>query len=235
MKKIPAVFSWSGGKDSAYAFHKVLQEKLYDVKYLLSTINGNYKRLSMHGVREELIEMQAAHIGIPLIKVYVYEASNEEYEKQMNKALLGLQAEGINTVLYGDIFLGDLRAYREEKMAAINVSCVFPIWQMDTQLLLQNFVLLGFKTLTCCVNAKWLNESWAGRLIDDQFIKQLPPQVDPCGENGEYHSFCFDGPIFSSPIKVKTGEKRYQSLSLQTSTNGLEQTTGFWFVDIVPG
>lgn len=232
MKKIPAVFCWSGGKDSAYALHKVLKEEKYDVKYLLSTINGNYKRLSMHGVREELIELQATHIGITLIKVYVYGASNEEYEKQMNKALLGLQSEGINTVLYGDIFLEDLRAYREEKMAAINMSCVFPIWQMDTKVLVQDFVLLGFKTYTCCINDKWLNESWAGRLIDDQFIKQLPPQVDPCGENGEYHSFCFDGPIFKMPLQVSVGEKKYQPLSLKES-NELKHNPGFWFADII--
>lgn len=232
MKKMPAVFCWSGGKDSAYALYKALQQDIYDIKYLLSTINGNYKRLSMHGVREELIEMQATNIGIPLIKVYVYEASNEEYEKQMNNALLALLAEGINTVLYGDIFLEDLRAYREEKMAAINMSCVFPIWQMDTQLLLQDFVLLGFKTLTCCVNAKWLDQKWAGRLIDEEFIKQLPPQVDPCGENGEYHSFCFDGPIFKKPLQVSAGEEKYQPLLLNES-NEFKHNPGFWFADII--
>ncbi len=233
MKKIPAVFCWSGGKDSAYALHKVLQQDMYDIKYLLSTINGNYKRLSMHGVREELIEMQAKHIGIPLKKVYVYEASNEEYQKQMNEALLRLQPEGINTVLFGDIFLEDLRTYREQQMAAINMNCVFPIWQMDTKLLLQDFVLLGFKTITCCINNEWLDESWVARLIDEEFIKQLPLQVDPCGENGEYHSFCFDGPIFTTPLQVSVGEKKYQPLPLSTSNDEQKHNIGFWFADII--
>lgn len=237
MKKIPAVFCWSGGKDSSYALYKVLQEDEYEVKYLLSTINGNYRRLSMHGVREALIDLQAIHIGIPLVKVYVYEANNAEYEKQMGEVLLKLQSEGINTVLFGDIFLEDLRAYREQKMHAVNMQCVFPIWKTDTQLLVQDFVLLGFKSYTCCINDGFLDESWVGRLIDDDFIKELPANVDPCGENGEYHSFCFDGPIYNSALPVKVGEKRYQPLVIKPGDDAEYQkdnkTKGFWFADII--
>lgn len=238
MKKIPAVFCWSGGKDSSYALYKVLQQGEYEVKYLLSTINGNYRRLSMHGVREALIELQAEHIGLPLIKVYVYEANNEEYEKQMNEALLQLKSEGINTVLFGDIFLEDLREYREQKMAAVGMQCVFPIWKISTAELVKDFVAKGFKSYTCCINDGYLDESWAGRLIDDNFINQLPTTVDPCGENGEYHSFCFNGPIYQKPIRVSVGEKRYEPLLLKPGqehpTPIKENTTkGFWFADIL--
>ena len=235
---IPAIFCWSGGKDSSYALHKVLTEGLYEIKYLLSTFNGTYNRLSMHGVREALIQEQADRIGIPLLKVYVYEASNEEYEKQMNETLLKLKSEGITTVLYGDIFLEDLREYREQKMAQLDMQCVFPIWKTDTAWLINDFVAKGFKSYTCCINDGYLDESWAGRLINESFINELPPTVDPCGENGEFHSFCFDGPLFSEPISVGLGEKTYKPLLIKTTDHPTPikdmGTKGFWFADIIP-
>lgn len=196
MNKIPIVFSWSGGKDSSYALYKILQNELYEVKYLLSTINGNLKRLSMHGVREELIEAQAASIGIPLLKVYVYEADNNEYERKMNDTLLKVKSEGISTVAFGDIFLEDLKQYREDKMRGIGMNCLFPIWQEDTLQLINDFIEKGFKTITCCINDGYLDKDWCGRVIDDSFLSQLPKNVDPCGENGEFHSFCYEAPFF---------------------------------------
>jgi uncharacterized protein (TIGR00290 family) len=237
MDKIPVIFSWSGGKDSSYALHKVLQEQVYEVKYLLSTINGNNKRLSMHGVREELIEAQAESIGIPLLKIYVYEADNAEYERQMSDTMLKIKAEGISTVAFGDIFLEDLKKYREDKMKAIGMNCIFPLWQKDTRLLVNDFIAKGFKTITCCINDGYLNENWCGRLIDKVFVNELPPTVDPCGENGEFHSFCYDAPIFKTKINVTTGEKTYKALQLKTTDHPTPikdvGTKGFWFCDLI--
>jgi uncharacterized protein (TIGR00290 family) len=237
MTKIPAIFCWSGGKDSSYALHKVLQEDIYDVKFLLSTISGNYKRLSMHGVREELIQAQADSIGIPLLKVYVHEASNAEYEKQMNETLLKVKADGINTVLYGDIFLEDLRQYRESKMVQLGMQCIFPIWKTNTRWMLNDFVEKGFKTYLCCINDGYLDENWCGRLIDHAFLEELPATVDPCGENGEFHSFCFEGPVFKKQMSISVGEKTYKALELKTSDHPTPikdvGTKGFWFVDLL--
>jgi uncharacterized protein (TIGR00290 family) len=212
---IPAIFSWSGGKDSSYALHKVMQEGVYEIRYLLATFNGQFKRLSMHGVREELIELQSERIGIPLKKVYVYETDNASYERQMGALLEEVRSEGIHQVIFGDIFLEDLRKYREEKMEQVGMSCVFPLWKKDTSDLVNAFVEEGFKTITCCINDGYLDASWCGRLIDKSFIKELPAGVDPCGENGEFHSFCYDGPIFSKPIEVKTGELIYRALEVK--------------------
>ena len=249
---IPAIFSWSGGKDSSFALHKVLQEGIYDVRYLLATINGQVKRLSMHGVREELIELQAERIGIPLKKVYVYESDNASYERQMGALLEEVRREGIHHVIFGDIFLEDLRKYREEKMEQVGMNCVFPLWKNDTTELVNKFVEDGFKTITCCINDGYLDSSWCGRLIDKSFINDLPASVDPCGENGEFHSFCYDGPIFSKQIEVSTGELIYRALEVKTveQSQGSDQssdqsksqshpfpikaspTKGFWFCEL---
>ena len=247
---IPAIFSWSGGKDSSYALHKVMQEGIYEVRYLLATINGQFRRLSMHGVREELIELQSERIGIPLKKVYVYESDNASYERQMGALLEEVRSEGINHVIFGDIFLEDLRKYREEKMEQVGMSCVFPLWKKDTTELVNAFIEKGFKTITCCINDGYLDSSWCGRLIDRSFLNDLPPDVDPCGEHGEFHSFCYDGPIFSKPIEVSTGELIYRALEVKTveestsSDQSSDQTPphpfpikasptkGFWFCEL---
>lgn len=237
MKKIPVILSWSGGKDSSYTLHRLQNDERYEVKYLLSTINGVYRRLSMHGVREELIEAQSKSIGIPLIKVYVYEANNAEYEKQMGEMLLNLKSEGIHIVAFGDIFLEDLRIYREEKMKQVGMECLFPIWKQDTKSLIKDFIDKGFKTYTCCINDGYLDKSWCGRLIDDSFVKELPPAVDPCGENGEFHSFCFEGPIYKSPVSIIAGETTYKALVLNTKDHPTPikdaDTRGFWFCDLL--
>ncbi len=221
--KIPVIMAWSGGKDSAYALFQLMKDSRYEVTTLLSTINGNNNRLSMHGVREELMEAQAAEIGIPLIKVYVYEGNNEEYEDRMSQALVNVKGAGIGTVAFGDIFLEDLRAYRENQMRKIGMEGIFPLWKTYTPDLANNFIAEGFKTITCCVHDGYLDQSWCGRLIDEEFIKALPPGVDPCGENGEFHSFCFEGPIFKRALSIVAGEKIYKPL---------DQKTGFWFCDL---
>jgi uncharacterized protein (TIGR00290 family) len=237
MTKLPIILSWSGGKDSSFTLHTLLNDPRYEVKYLLSTINGNYKRLSMHGVREELIEAQANSTGIPLLKVYVYEADNAEYERQMTETLLKVKAEGINTVAFGDIFLEDLRQYREDKMKSIGMACLFPIWKKDTQWLVKDFMEKGFKTITCCINDGYLDASWCGRIIDSTFIAELPPTVDPCGENGEFHSFCYEAPFFKQKINISIGEKTYKELLLKTKDHPTPikdvGTKGFWYCDLL--
>ncbi len=237
MTKIPIILSWSGGKDSSYALHELLGDQRYEVKYLLSTINGHFKRLSMHGVKEALVEAQAKAIGIPLLKAYVYEADNTEYERQMTGILERVKEEGIFTVAFGDIFLEDLRQYREDKMKAIGMNCLFPLWQKKTDWLVNDFIAKGFKTITCCINDGYLDDSWCGKMIDDRFLRELPPGVDPCGENGEFHTFCYEGPIFKNPLTVGAGEKTYKALVLKTTDHPTPVkdagTKGFWFCDIL--
>lgn len=231
--KISAVFSWSGGKDSAYALYKVLLEGIYEVRYLLSTFNGNFKRLSMHGVREELMDAQAASIGLPLLKVYVYESHNDEYERQMAATLAAAAKEGILHIIYGDIFLEDLRRYREETMRPLGLQCVFPLWKKNTKIMVNEFIDAGFKTVICCTNDAYLNEDWVGKTINKQFIQNLPPFTDACGENGEFHSFCFDGPIFKEAIPFTLGEKVYKPLDI-AATDSPVKTLGFWYIDLLP-
>ncbi len=236
MTKPKAIFSWSGGKDSSYCLNKVLTENLFDVTYLLTTVNANFKRVSMHGVREELLDNQANSIGIPLLKVMVSEGTNDEYEKQMETILLKAKSEGIEHVIFGDIFLEDLRVYRENNLAKVNMKAVFPLWNIDTTVLINDFIAQGFKTITCCINDGYFNEDWVGKEIDDAFIQNLPKNVDPCGENGEYHTFCYEGPIFKKKIQFIIGEKIYKPLEIKTTDDSVCSfntiTKGFWFVDL---
>ena len=238
MSKPKAIFCWSGGKDSSYCLHKVLTEQLFDVRYLLTTINRNFKRISMHGVREELLDNQVKSIGIPLLKVSVSEGTNDEYEKKMETVLLKAKSEGIDVVIFGDIFLEDLRIYRENNLAKVGMKGVFPLWKMDTTILINDFISKQFKAVVCCTNDGYLGEEWVGKEIDKSFIKQLPAIVDPCGENGEYHTFCYDGPLFKQKISFTIGENVYKALEIKTGnectlpTN--TTTKGFWFCDLLP-
>lgn len=238
MGKPKVIFSWSGGKDSSYCLYKVLQEGLFEVKYLLTTVNQNFKRVSMHGVREELLDAQSQSIGIPLLKVFVNEGTNSEYERQMETLLLKAKEEGIEHVVFGDIFLEDLRVYRENNLAKVGMKALFPIWKTDTGFLIADFIGKGFKTLTCCVNDAFFNEEWVGKEINQMFVNDLPSNVDPCGENGEYHTFCYEGPIFKQKIDFSIGEKIYKALEVKTNPdancNTQGQTKGFWYVDLIP-
>ena len=226
--KIPIILSWSGGKDCSYALHQLKEANIYEVKYLLSTINGNNHRLSMHGVPESLIEKQAESIGIPLIKVYVYESNNEEYEKQMLATLLKLKLEDIDTIAFGDILLEDLKQYREVKNLSIGMKSIFPIWKKDTNQLVKDFIGKGFQSIICCVSEQYLTQEFCGKIIDEPFIQSLPATVDACGENGEYHSFCFDGPVFQWPIAFTIGKKIYKPFTNPTGNNN----SGFWYCDL---
>jgi uncharacterized protein (TIGR00290 family) len=234
MKK--AIFCWSGGKDSAFALYQVLKEKEYSVELLFTTINENFKRVSMHGVREELIERQVKSIGLPWLKMYVREGSNAEYERNMEAFLKEQKVKGIEYVIFGDIFLEDLRKYREHNLAKVGMKAVFPLWKKDTKQLANDFIKTGFKTILCCTNDAYLGEKEVGELYTNDFVSHLPANVDPCGEHGEFHSFCFDGPIFKEPVKFEKGEKIYKPIEIKVSKDHPPITgpraSGFWFCEL---
>lgn len=231
MSALDAIFSWSGGKDSAYGLHQVLAEKRFHVKYLLTTVNRNFNRISMHGVREELLDLQAASLGIPLIKVMIDEGTNAEYEQLMDKAWSQLKQEGIEHVIYGDIFLEDLRTYREQNLSRSGMHGVFPLWKSDTSWMIRDFLKKGFRTITCCIDESYLSKEWVGKEVDQSFIANLPPTVDPCGENGEFHTFCYEGPVFKKKILFSTGERVFKDLALSPSS---APTKRFWYCDLLP-
>lgn len=228
----PAFFNWSGGKDSALALFYVLKLKKYDIRYLLTTDNREYKRISMHGVREELLEQQADSIGMELKKVYLPEFSPMEiYDEILSNTLPELKREGIKTSIFGDIFLEDLREYREKKLEGIGMNAEFPLWKRNTSDLIHEFIDLGFRTIVTCVSEKYLDKSFVGRVIDESFINDLPENVDPCGENGEFHTFVFDGPIFNNSIPFRVGEKTFHKYENEKDPH-LEY--GFWYCDLIP-
>ena len=197
-KKI--VMSWSGGKDSSFALHQLLLEDKYEVKYLLTNIYKPNKRVSMHGVPETLIDEQAKQIGIPLLKMYIEEKTHDEYEQKMKELLLNLKKEGIHKVAFGDIFLEDLRAYRENKLKEVEMTALFPLWNKNTKSLAQQFINSGFKTHLCSIDTSKIPEELIGVDYSNGFLTKLPKTIDPCGENGEFHTFCYDGPIFKNPV-----------------------------------
>lgn len=198
---------FSGGKDSSLALREIHGAQRYRVKTLLTTVNSDFDRVSMHGVRRTLLREQADSIGIPMTEVPVPRTcTNAVYEREMGVAFARLHASGIRRVAFGDIFLEDLRTYREEQLAAWKLECVFPLWKQDTGELARQFIQDGFKAVLVCVNLKVLNSSFTGRRFDEAFLSDLPPGVDPCGENGEFHTFVFDGPIFRRSVRMSLGE-----------------------------
>lgn len=208
----PILFCWSGGKDSAMALHALLQDHV-PIAALLTTVTETYDRISMHGVRRELLVQQAQSIGLPLHEVRIPpQCVNPIYEARMEEALRFYYDAGVRTVAFGDIFLEDLRAYREKNLARIGMTALFPIWKharhggRDTRQLIRSFHAAKFRAIAVCVDPKVLDPSFAGRELDAAFLRDLPPKVDPCGENGEFHTFVFDGPIFRHPIPVTLGE-----------------------------
>lgn len=206
--KDSVLFSWSGGKDSAMALHELRNNSEYEVVALLTTITEEYDCVSMHGIRRVLLEQQAASLGLPIIKVTIpTNCSNEEYESRMRTMLDRCQSDGIQHVAFGDLFLEDLKRYREEKLAQVGMRALFPIWKRDTKELSRQFIEMGFRTALTCVDTQALDGSFSGRLFDEQLLADLPAGVDPCGENGEFHTFCFDGPVFHHPIPYTLGER----------------------------
>ena len=213
------LFSWSGGKDSALALYRTLNDERYDVAGLLTTVNEGYRRISMHGVMESLLEQQAESIGLPMHKVYLPpDSSNEEYEARMERELLRQKENGISAVAFGDISLFEIKRYREENLARIGMKGVFPLWSKTD--CYNDFIELGFRAVVASADAKQLDETFPGRPFDEEFVAALPRDVDPNGENGEFHTFVFDGPIFRHTIPYTAGE--------------VVQRDGFYYCDIRP-
>jgi len=215
------LFCWSGGKDSAMALRALQAAGDCRIAALLTTITEEYNRISMHGVRRVLLERQAESLGLPLHPVPIPpHCVNATYEERMKEALAQHFARGVRRVAFGDIFLEDLRVYREKKLTQIGMQALFPIWKRDTRELARDFVRQGFRAIAVCVDPRVLDASFAGRELDASFFADLPPGVDPCGENGEFHTYVFDGPIFKAPIAVRAGEKVIRE--------------GFCFCDLLP-
>jgi uncharacterized protein (TIGR00290 family) len=201
------LFSWSGGKDSAVTLHEVLVSRDFQIRTLLTTVTEGFDRVSMHGVRRILLKRQVASLGFPLEEVLIPQnASNEEYESRMGQVLARYRDAGTTTVVFGDVFLDDVRRYREDRLVALGMRALFPIWKRDTQELIHSLMALGIKATTTCVDTRVLGRQFVGRVIDERFLSELPPTIDPCGENGEYHSFAYDGPMFGSRVPYKLGQ-----------------------------
>jgi len=199
--------SWSGGKDSSLALYEIQKANGHSVAALLTTITEDYDRISMHGVRRALLEQQAEALGLPLRKILIpKDSTNAIYESRMRALLEAGLREGIDTVAFGDIFLEDLKLYREKNLAQLGMKGLFPIWKRDSVELANTFIDLGFKAVLVCIDSAILDPSFAGRPYDRELLRDLPPNVDPCGENGEFHSFAFDGPIFKHKINHTLGE-----------------------------
>ncbi|WP_067148478.1 Dph6-related ATP pyrophosphatase [Pseudotamlana agarivorans] len=235
-------FNWSSGKDSALALYHLLQDENYAIDALITTVNSHYNRVSMHGLRKELLQAQTDAINIPARLIELPEMpSMEVYEQKMKETVTQLKNEGFTHSAFGDIFLEDLRVYRENQLAKQGFKAVFPIWKRDTKALLNEFLDLGFKTIIVCANSKYFGEDFVGTVIDKDFIANLPEGVDPCGENGEFHTFCFDGPIFNKPIPFTIGEKVLREYN-RPKTNDDDDNIcksdsekyGVWYCDLIP-
>ena len=216
-----AWLAWSSGKDSAWALHTVRRERRFDVVALLTTVNRTHERVAMHAVRESLLEIQAAAAGLPLVKVPIPSpCSNEEYEQAMSEAMSRALAEGVSHIVFGDLFLEDVRAYWEKSLAVCGITPVFPLWGLDTRELAAEMLADGLSAYLTCVDPRKLDRNFAGRRFDARLLAALPPGIDPCGENGEFHTFTCAGPMFSAEIPVAGGE--------------IVERDGFVFADLVP-
>jgi uncharacterized protein (TIGR00290 family) len=198
--------SWSGGKDSALALHELRRRSGPVPRALITTVTADYARISMHGVRREMLCHQAQATGLPLVEVEIPAAcSNDVYEQRMGKALAEAPLADAQTIAFGDLFLADIRAYREERLSRVGKLAIFPLWGRDTHALAHEFIDAGFEAILVCVDPRRLDPSFAGRRFDAELLDDLPPDVDPCGENGEFHTFVYAGPVFSAPIACQVG------------------------------
>jgi uncharacterized protein (TIGR00290 family) len=234
-------FNWSGGKDSSLALYYLLQNPEFSIKALVTTVNEAHQRISMHGVRRELLHEQGKQIGIPVHEILLPDSPNmSDYETAMTLGLQPLLDQGIRDCAFGDIFLEDLRQYREDKLTEIGINAHFPLWKRDTRELIETFIDLGFKTVVVCTQADKLDASFVGRTIDRDFLADLPAGVDPCGENGEFHTFVYDGPVFKQPVAFELGEKVFRTYG--TASEGEDDVCGdatgsipgFHYIDLVP-
>jgi uncharacterized protein (TIGR00290 family) len=221
MARPKAWLSWSSGKDSAWALHTARKQGDVEIVALMTTVNATHARVAMHAVRESLLEAQAKAVGLPLVKVSIPSpCPNEVYEQAMAAAMLRARAEGVTRVVFGDLFLEDIRRYREENLSACEMTPLFPLWGKNTQRLADEMVGAGLRAYLTCVNPKQLDPSYAGRTFDARLLAELPAGVDPCGENGEFHTCAFAGPMFRSTISATVGE--------------VVERDGFYFADVLP-
>ncbi len=227
-----AVFNWSGGKDSALALWMCLQDTALEISCLLTNINSATGRISMHGVRKVLLEQQASATGLPLRLTELPEqCSMQQYDEIVRSQFRDLKKEGISESVFGDIFLEDLKAYRIDQMKQAGFRAHFPLWKQDTVELIDRFLEAGFRAVTVAVNDRLLGKEFIGRELDKDFLGDLPDDVDPCGENGEFHTFVYDGPIFSEAVKFQPGDvirREYDDPSSE------KRKIGYWFLDLLP-
>ena len=227
-----AVFNWSGGKDSALALHQVLQEDRYEIVALLTTVNRSTRRSSMHGIPTELLQRQADSIGIPLYVVDLTPKGNmEDYETAMRGAVEHFKAIGAGRFIFGDIFLHDVRAYRERQLAPFGIEVVEPLWGESSQEVMADFLASGLKTVVVTTMDDGLGRAAVGRVVDRDFVASLPAGTDPNGENGEYHTFCYDGPIFASPVPFRLGTPFSRSYDVRLD-DGTSKSYAYWFADL---
>ena len=221
MHRKPIALSWSGGKDSALALHALLRDRTVDVAALVTTVTSEYDRVSMHGVRTALLEEQATVLGLPLHVVRIPPgATNAQYERAMRGALQTLRERGMAAMAFGDLFLADVREYRERLVSDTGVEALFPIWGRSTGPLARRFVRDGFRAVLVCVDPRQIDVSHCGAEFDEVLLEALPATADPCGENGEFHTFVYDGPMFDRPIRARRGE--------------VVEKSGFVFCDLLP-
>lgn len=236
-KKIKVSISWSGGKDSAFALYKILLSGKYDVVSLHTVIGRDTGRVGLHGIREELIELQAKAIGLPLDKIYLESADDHSaYERSM-KEFYKKAVKHIDAIVFGDIYLEDLKYYREKLLEPSGITGIYPLWKIDTNELIQDFITIGFKTAICSCNEELHRLELLSQVLDEQCVQLFPPTIDPCGERGEFHTFVFDGPIFKNSISFGIGGKVSKTYCYKKmNDNGAveELNTIFWFQDFLP-
>jgi uncharacterized protein (TIGR00290 family) len=223
-RKNRTILAWSSGKDSAWALDGLRREGTHEIVSLLTTFNEAFDRVAMHSTRAKLVEAQAEAAGVPLWSVPLpWPCSNEQYEERMRKAVDRAKQEGVTHMAFGDLFLEDIRAYREEQLSGTGITPLFPVWasREATPALAREMVASGLKAIITSVDPKQLDPCFTGRFYDERLLADLPGGVDPCGENGEFHTFCFDGPVFGRPLDVKKGE--------------VVERDGFWYADVLPG
>jgi uncharacterized protein (TIGR00290 family) len=216
-----AWLAWSSGKDSAWALHVARLQARFDVTALFTTVNRAFARVAMHGVREALLDAQAAAAGLPLVKIPIpYPCPNDAYEHAMAQTMDQARAAGVRHVIFGDLFLEDIRQYREQQLARCQMTPVFPLWRLDTAALARDMLAAGLEARLACIDPRKLPRRFAGRSFDAQLLAELPSSVDPCGENGEFHTFACAGPMFRSPIPVSVG--------------AVVEREGFVYADLLP-
>jgi len=230
MKK--AVLFWSAGKDSAMTLHSLKQDPQVEIMGLVTTLNSDFERISMHGISEKVLDRQVEQLGFPIIKMWVpNQPDYYSYEEAFLKTCTQLLEMGVDTLVFGDIFLEDLRAYREELASKAGLNTYFPLWKRSGNELKKVLTDEGFEAITCCVQSDKLGNDWIGKQLNADFFKNLPSGIDPFGENGEFHTFCYNGPVFRNPINFETGEVVFKPLQIKQTDRA--EDTGFLYLDII--